>query len=82
MSSFNAPAPGGWVVQSQTESMQVAPGGTTVVDGYTVGFVTGHGVHGSVFVPHSMYTADVVRQAIDAKAAELDAVATLTSNGS
>ncbi len=78
MTAEIAPGGSGWSVEYQQESTQVGTG-NRVVQGFTVGFVTGLGAHGSVFVPRDTYTPDAVRLAIAAQAAQLDAIATLTS---
>lgn len=80
MTASNMPASsasGSWAVESQVEDTVVDASGR-VVRGIRVGFVTGHGVHGSVFVPVETYSADVVKAKIAAVAADLDAVSTLT----
>lgn len=79
MSAPNMPGPvsSGWTVESQTEDTRVTPAGQ-VARGVTVGFRTGHGVYGSVFVPDDLYTADNVRAMIAVKSAEIDAVSALT----
>lgn len=73
-----AGASSGWQVTSQVETSQVNGAGQ-VVNGVQVGFVTGHGVHGSVFVPLDTYRPDVVRAQVAARAADLDAVAAMSA---
>lgn len=82
MTANNAPpaSGSGWSVESQTETTQVGPG-TAVTNGITVGFVTGLGVHGTVFVPRDQYNPARVREAILAAASQLDAVASMTHEG-
>lgn len=69
-------APGGdksWTVEYQQETVDLDSGGRAV-QGVKVGFVTGHGVHASVFVPKATYNAHSVRQAILAAVEHIDAV--------
>lgn len=81
MTSDNTPAPApSWTVTYQQESQQVDTG-NRVVKGVTVGFQTGTGQQGSVFVPDTQYTPDQVRTAIAARAAQLDTIAGMTSAG-
>lgn len=70
----------GWTVESQQEDTVIDSAGR-VVRGYRVGFVTGHGVHGSVFLPDELHGPDAARALIAQRAAALDAVATLTAEG-
>jgi len=52
------------------------------VHGVRVMFTTGRGVAGSVFLSDTVYADPAqVREAIDARAAHLDAVATMTQHG-
>lgn len=78
--AIGAPLPpvGGWSVTTQTPQTRAVPGQPLPVAGYTVGFVTGYGVNGSVFLPASNYSADAVKAAIAAQVAQLDAVSALT----
>jgi hypothetical protein len=71
------PTPGVWRVESQTETTEVGPIGQ-FVRGITVGFVTGSGVRGSVFVPHDVYEPGTIAAMINAKVALIDAVGSLT----
>lgn len=71
------PPVGGWRVTSQTPGARAVAGVNGPVAGYTVGFVTGNGVNGSVFVPSASYSADNVKAAIAAQVAQLDAVSNL-----
>jgi hypothetical protein len=75
-SSPNAPSTG-WSVEYQQETVDLGPDGRAV-QGVKVGFVTGKGVHASVFLSKARYTPDNVRAAIAAAAAQIDAVHTLT----
>lgn len=72
------PPPGGWRVTTQSQQTRVIPGTTGPVVGWVVGFITGAGNNGSVFIPLSQYTIDNVKAQITATAAELDAVSNLT----
>jgi hypothetical protein len=71
------PAVGGWAVTAQQESTELASNGQ-FVKGMSVFFQTGSGVAGSVFVPDMLYTPDYVRDAINAKAQQLDIIAGLS----
>lgn len=69
-----------WVVTRQVPDQYdfTAPGDPVL--GVIVHFQTGLGEPGSVFVPANRYTVDTVRAMIAAKAADIDAVAQLTSS--
>lgn len=69
----------GWKVTGQRETKELPAGAQNYVDGVTVTFLTGHQVTGSVFVAYPL-TPDRVKAAIDARAAQLDAVSSLTSD--
>jgi len=75
------PAPGSsWRVTGQQQTMRIGPTGDAT-HGVEVMFSTGHGVAGSVFVPDSVYAdPQQVREAVAARAAQLDAVSTMTSD--
>jgi hypothetical protein len=68
----------GWHVTYQTQKQKQQPSGgfAQVVE---VGFETDNGAKGSVDVPVSLYSADQVKQRVDAYASELDAVHGLSS---
>jgi hypothetical protein len=72
----NAPITG-WKVEAQHETVDTDASGRPV-PGVKVSFVTGLGVHGSVFVPKSQYSPDNVKAAIAAAAGQIDAVHKLT----
>lgn len=67
-----------WRVTGQAQVQDVSPQGQ-FVDGLRVSFVTGAGHPGSVFLPLAAATADNVRAAIDERAAEMEAIAGLSS---
>lgn len=71
----NAPVTG-WEVEYQQETVDLGPDGRAV-QGIKIGFVTGKGVHASVFVSKANYSPDNVRSAIAAAAAQIDTVHTL-----
>lgn len=71
----------GWRVTTQRQTQQLAAGGQ-FVPGVEVGFQTGLGVDGSVFVPNSQFTPEYVAAAVAAKASMLDQVASLQSGPS
>lgn len=72
----NAPITG-WIIEHQQETVGLGPDGRAI-DGWRVNFVTGLGVHGSVFIVKARYSVDNVRAAVAAAAAEIDAVHKLT----
>ena len=73
--------PGGtWQVTGQLEQTKINAAGR-VVEGVQVLFTTGTGSTGSVWIPRNLFTPDAVRAAVSAAAANVDAVATLTSGG-
>jgi hypothetical protein len=78
-SSTPAPAPTGWKVTGQVEQTQITNGGIT--QGWRVSFITTGGINGSVWVPVNQYNPTVIAAAINPIAAQLDAVAGLTSEG-
>lgn len=55
--------------------------GGQVEDGYTVLFTTGKGFTGSVFVPLAQFNPTHVQSEIAALAAQMDAIADLSSGG-
>lgn len=63
-----------WVITNQVETNDAGPDGT-YVSGVKVTFRTARNVVGSVFVPHSMYRPDQVRQLVGDKAAIADEIA-------
>jgi hypothetical protein len=73
-----APPPGGWAITGQRQTQQLPPGSQQFVQGVEVTFVTGYNVTSSVFVPYSAYTPTRVAAAVSERAAQLDAVSTLT----
>lgn len=66
-----------WSVTYQTETMGVGPAGLPVA-GVRVGFKTGTGQEGTIFVPDASYTPDAVRAAIAERVAAMAAVAGLS----
>lgn len=72
------PPVGGWSVTGQVQQVRALPNVPRPVDGYTISFVTGYGVNGSVFVPANQYNAPTVQAAIAAQVTQLDAVSALT----
>lgn len=77
MSDTNAPT---WTVTGQIPRTRVNTA-NQVEEGYDVGFTTGEGHTGTVFVPEARYNRDNVRALIAAKAALLDSVGALSSDG-
>lgn len=67
-----------WKVTGQNESTQVQQSGPPV-PGVRVFFQTGQGHTGSVFVPQAQYTVTNVRALVNAAAAKMDAVGSLSS---
>lgn len=65
-------------ILGQAESVDKSPMGG-LVDTWKVSFKTEHGTVGSVQVPKSMYSADVVARMIQAEADKIDAVWQLNS---
>jgi hypothetical protein len=78
MTAPNA-APSTWSVQGQAETIGVDPVTGKLVNGLTITLVTGLGNTGTVFVPTSV-TGNLVtvKGIVGARAAQLDAVSTLT----
>lgn len=66
-----------WKVTGQVESTQVQVTGPPV-PGVKVFFQTGAGHAGSVFIPQGRYNTTSVRAAVNAAAAQMDAVGMLT----
>lgn len=76
---MSMPNPGdltSWSVTNQVEQTQVIGG--SPVKGVSVYYTTGAGHQGSVFVPYSQYTTDKVRAAVQAAAAQMDAIGMLS----
>lgn len=71
----------GWHVTNTLEQTTAAPGGG-IVSGYKVGFQTGAGNIGSVFLPKTGFTPTAVSAAINLEAAKLDSVAALSAGPS
>jgi hypothetical protein len=69
---------GGWVVESQLETVDVGPDGRPQ-SGIRVAFVTDRGIHGSVFVPRTMYNPVNVKAAISEYVQRLHAVDSLST---
>lgn len=74
------PGSASWSIDAQTPRTMADAAGN-VTDGYQILFTTGEGHHGQVYVPHSQYTVDKVRAAIQAQADNIDAIGALTSDG-
>lgn len=70
-------APQGWRVASQVPRKMTQPDGVTILDGYTIHFVTANGVSGSIWISEADYSVDNVRNAIAAKVRLLDGVSGL-----
>lgn len=66
-----------WTVDTQQEASGQLPGGA-FGPGYRVTFTTGHGLHGSVWLPESQFSPEAVRHAIAAKVKLLVAVQQLS----
>jgi class 3 adenylate cyclase len=78
MSNGNGtPQTSGWTVTSSQPNTIVDTAGR-VTKGYQVTFLTGMGHTGTVFVPDAQYQPEMVRAAIKAQAAIVDAVNTLS----
>ena len=65
-----------WKVTNQTEAVQPSPTGP-LSKGFNVYFTTSNGLNGSVFVPESQYTEDMVRKMIADKVAQMTRVQSL-----
>ncbi len=65
-----------WRVTGQSQTTKQLPNGV-FADGWNVEFQTRSGHYGSVFVPNTQYTADLVRAAINEKAAAMESIAQL-----
>lgn len=70
-------ASSGWTVTTQRETQEQGPGGR-FIKGIEVGFVTGQGVAGTVFVPAVSYNPPTVSAMITEKAAQIDAITGLS----
>lgn len=68
----------GWTVTTQRETQELIAGGR-FEKGVEVGFRTGYGVDGTVFLPYSMFTPANVSAAINARAAMLDGISNLST---
>ncbi|HUZ84158.1 MAG TPA: hypothetical protein VMU66_05650 [Gaiellales bacterium] len=66
-----------WEITAQREDYRPGPTGAFVA-GVVVTFRLPSGTTGSVFIPDSQYSAEIVRAAIAARAAVMEAVNTLT----
>lgn len=71
------PKPVSWQVTAQAETTKINPTGN-VIDGIEVDFQLSDGTAGSVFIPLSSYSVDTVREAIAAKAADMNNVSGLS----
>lgn len=69
-----------WQVTGDTPDTYEFDGAGNPVVGHTVSFITGDGHRGSVFVPNDHYRTDAVKALIEAKAATVAEVNTLTSD--
>lgn len=70
-----------WTITNQVERDQLVPG-SAPVRGVQIFYTTGRGNSGSVFVPYSQYTStSQVKAAIQAAAAQMDAVSMLQGTG-
>ena len=74
--ALNAPQ-SGWSIEYQQETVELGPDGRAVA-GVKIGYVTGLGVHASVFVPKAKYTPENVKAAIADAAYRVDQVHKLT----
>lgn len=68
------PPKGGWNVTGQEAQTRIVLGVQRPVEGYTVRFVTGYGVNGSVFVAAENYNAATIQAMIADQVKQLDAV--------
>lgn len=67
----------GWRIEYQIEGIESGgPGGFT--KGVTIGWVTDAGIHGTVFVPLSDLTPELVKERVSAAVAARSAIAGLT----
>lgn len=69
-----------WTVEYQQETIDLGPDGRPV-QGVKIGFVTGGGLRGSVFVPRANYTPDNVRAEVSAAAHQMDTIQNLKGSG-
>jgi hypothetical protein len=69
-----------WTVEYQQETVDVGPDGRPT-QGVKIGFETGGGLHGSVFVPRALYNPDNVRAALAQAAHQMDVVQNLKGSG-
>lgn len=70
-------APSSWKVEYQTETVGLGSDGRPT-EGVKVGFVTSHGVHGSIFLPKARYNANAAKAAIQEQVAHIDAIHSLS----
>jgi hypothetical protein len=70
-----------WRVTGQLDNQYSNDGSGTPVLGHIVSFLTGNGDRGSVFLPEDRFNDVNVRNAINAKAKVIDAVAGLHHDG-
>lgn len=69
----------GWTITAQLTDQVIVTDAGRAVTGVQVFFITGDGNEGSVFIADNHYTLKVVKPAIDAKAALIDTVGSLTA---
>lgn len=69
--------PSGWSIEYQQETVGTGPDGRAA-EGVKVGFVTGRGVHSSVFIPRERFNPANVKAQVAAAAAQHDEVDRLT----
>lgn len=69
-----------WEVTSQQETVDLIPNGSYVT-GTRVSFRTRSGALGSVFVSNAEYSVPAVKALLDKRAADLEAIHTMTGEG-
>ena len=69
-----------WSVTGQLTTTRIPEGGNRFVTGVEVSFITRGGHAGTVFIPDTQYRPEVVRAAIDEKAALMDEIGALQGN--
>lgn len=67
----------GWSIEYQQETVGLGPDGRAA-EGVKVGYTTGKGLHGSVFIPKDRYNPANVAAQVAAAAAQMDEVHGLT----
>lgn len=72
------PVGSGFTVTTQRQTRNLSGGGN-FTEGYEVGFTTGNGAQGTVFIPMAQYNAQNVYNAIAARVLQLDEIGAIAA---